>query len=143
MKSKHRWIAPKLAVTCLALTCVVACAYGDPRAAAVGHYHVEHATPFNRVAMLTRGLEKRVSVDATGNERGSNRQLSAWATFRNREQRPLRLAVRIRFFTQQGQEIEASAWKPIFLAAQGGETYRNVSKTADAALFMIEVREDQ
>lgn len=105
----------------------------------------------NRFVFLDRALqrwstdpEKRegaVAVEATGARRTPTGTLEVFATLRNRTRTDIFLEARVQFLDEAQNVVEGpSAWRQLFLPANGVATYRESSMGIDNAYYYGEIR---
>jgi len=106
--------------------------------------YIDH--DLNRIELATLLSRERKVVKVTTERFGAKKtetgMLRAWAVLKNRTDYALQVEGRVIFFDQDLLPIDdVTAWKRMYLPANGIGTYRDTSISFDAAHYMIELRE--
>lgn len=96
----------------------------------------------NRAAFLTKGLERRVSVQRTDTGRTAANALEVYAVLRNRTDFVQKVEWRVSWYGPgRIPNEEPSSWQALILQPNAIETVRMCSTTVDASYYYIEIRE--
>lgn len=97
---------------------------------------------WNSVGVTDDKIAKKIAIQDTNADRTATNTLEVWTLIRNRTDYPLQIEARVQFFDANKKPIEGpTAWKKMFLTANGIQKYSEFSTRTDVSFYYIEIRE--